>query len=206
MPLMIALIWPSVIVSAHSLARYLCREPRHIPFVGALIVLSDASLIEPIAVKAGLWEWYEPGLFDIPPIGLLGWCFFAGVCLTVIESNRRSKRSAWWDALMLVVAPLGAHLLLLTTWWGGLRWVNLTIPPWPVVGVVWILAIFLAIKARRVRVPMGEILVRAPAALFFFGLLVIYGRGSAPLVAYSLAFAPVYLILMRAAAGTHRPV
>ena len=41
--------------------------------VGALIVLADASLIEPVAVASNLWAWTEPGLFAVPPIGILGW-------------------------------------------------------------------------------------------------------------------------------------
>ena len=65
-PLAIVLIWPCVILSARELAG--------VPLIGAAIVLTDAGLIEPIAVQAGLWHWTEPGLFGVGQHsnGLLG--------------------------------------------------------------------------------------------------------------------------------------
>ena len=53
------------------------RSSSRVALLGAAIVLADASLIEPIAVRAGLWRWTEPGLFAVPLVGIVGWAFFA---------------------------------------------------------------------------------------------------------------------------------
>src|SRR5439155_24844517 len=79
-PLAIVVIWPVVIDSAWGLARCLAAGARAQALLAAAFVLADASLIEPIAVRAGLWRWTEPGLFAVPPVGILGWALFAGAC------------------------------------------------------------------------------------------------------------------------------
>jgi len=224
-PLAVILIWPGVIHSAWDTTRYLFdgldgldgksadqRPPSalrattgrqlsiwRVAVIGGLFVLADASLIEPISVQAGLWHWNEPGLFAVPPIGILGWAFHAGWCMTVFEANRRAQRSPGADAVILLLSPVGTHALLLGTWWVALRWVNLPIPPWPVVALAWALSIVLAACAWRARVreriPPAEMWTRVPAALFFFVLLATYGRALPALVAYALAFAPPYIAL-----------
>jgi hypothetical protein len=221
-PLAVILIWPGVIHSAWDTTRYLLRlaqpepaaadgapppiaAPRAIgvvALVAGLFVLADASLIEPVSVQARLWHWNEPGLFAVPPIGVLGWAFHAFWCIAVFESNGRARRSTAADGLILLVSPLGTHGLLLMTWWGALRWVNETIPPWPVVVVAWCLAVVLAARAWRARVrdriPPPEMWTRVPAALFFFALLLLHGREVPALWAYAFAFAPPYIALTRA--------
>ncbi|TNF30895.1 MAG: carotenoid biosynthesis protein [Deltaproteobacteria bacterium] len=192
-PVLIIAIWPVVIHSAWDLARRLTRDPRRVPLVGALIVLADASLIEPIAVQSGLWWWTEPGLFAVPPIGILGWAFFAGLAMWTFDRPRLPAVS------LFPIASGGVHLLLLATWWGALRWVNGTVDPWPVVGLAWALSLGLAALAWRrdagARVPRVELLLRIPAAGFFFVLLALYGADATALIAYALAFAPPYLVL-----------
>jgi hypothetical protein len=220
-PLAVILIWPGVIHSAWDTSRYLLlhgqrtggadgrraatRTPQRaiatVAVVGGLMVLADASLIEPISVCAGLWHWTEPGLFAVPPIGIMGWAFHAAWCMTVFEHNRRRRWGPTADAAILVVAPLGTHLLLLTSWWGALRWVNVPIPPWPVVALVWGLSIALAVAAvrrrARQRIPPAEMWTRVPAAIFFFVLLAIHAQHLPALVAYAFAFAPPYIALTR---------
>ena len=72
-PRLIVLIWPVVIDSAALLARRLHRAGGRATYLlAAGLVLADASLIEPIAVRAELWRWTEPGLFAVPPIGIIG--------------------------------------------------------------------------------------------------------------------------------------
>src|SRR5262249_12701740 len=119
-PLLVALIWPVVIDSAHQLAGGRAR----FTFV---IVLADAALIEPIAARAGLWAWNEPGLFGVPFIGMLGWGLFAAAASTLLRRGR----------VALLFAPLVTHILLLASWWGALRWVAGEIPEAPaLVGLV----------------------------------------------------------------------
>lgn len=191
-PILIVLIWPVVIHSAWDLARRLV-SPARVPLVGAAIVLADASLIEPIAVKAGLWQWFEPGLFAVPPMGIIGWAFFAWLCFLVLERKRLPA------ATMLAVAPTLVHPMLLAAWWGLLRWVNGTIDPWPVVALAWALSLGLAVLAFRTRagahLPLAELALRVPAAGFFFVLLALHGQDEPALIAYAVAFAPPYLVL-----------
>lgn len=192
-PLLIIAIWPVVIHSAWDLARRLVRDPARVPLVGALLVLADASLIEPIAVQSGLWWWTEPGLFAVPPVGILGWAFFAGLAMLTFARPRP------WPLAVFPLASGGVHLLLLAAWWGALRWVNGTVDPWPVVALAWALSLALAALAWRrragARIPRVELLLRVPAAAFFFVLLGLYGSDAWALVAYALAFAPPYLVL-----------
>ncbi len=174
---------------------------RLVPLVGALMVLADASFMEPLAVKAGLWRWFEPGFFGVPPIGVLGWAYFSGAAIAVFCANERRGRSGWADLWVLAAAPAAAHLLLLATWWGALRWVNIPLPSWGVAAMAWGVGLALALLAvaRRANqlVPLGAMATRIPAALFFFGLLAIHGRQDPALICFALAFAPPYLALTR---------
>ena len=194
-PLMIILIWPVVIDSSWTLAHRLTGGHRRwLPWVAGAFVLADASLIEPIAVRAQLWAWSEPGLFAVPPIGILGWAFFAWAAIALYE------RAGLWT---LLLAPLVTHALLLASWWGGLRWVSGSIAPWHAAIAAWALLVPLAVwlwaRNLRRRVPLRDLIVRVPGALFFFVLLALYGRSLPPLVAYTFAFVPPYLALLRVA-------
>ena len=197
LPLLVICIWPFVIHSAWDLCVWGLRgraDWRVVPLVGGLMVLADASLIEPISVETGLWWWTEPGLFEVPPIGILGWALFAALAIGVYEYNRQKGHGPLADLAVLVVAPIGTHLLLLAAWWGAFRWVNVEIPAWPVVAVAWVIAVGVAatMLRRRIyaRIPLREMLLRIPAALFFFVLLALNGLDVPALVAYALAFAP----------------
>ncbi len=192
-PLLVAAIWPVVIQSAWDLARHLTQRPGRVPLVAAAIVLADASLIEPVAVHAGLWWWTEPGLFSVPPVGILGWAIFTYIAVAVFT---RPRLPGW---SLLVLGPALVHPALLAAWWGALRWVSGTIPPWPAVALAWALSLPLAAAAWRTRsgahLPLRELLLRVPAAAFFFALLAAYPQGAGALTAYALAFAPPYLVL-----------
>lgn len=205
-PLLIPLIWPVVILSAHDLATHVLQRPGRaprpfaVPLLGAAVVLADASLIEPIAVASGLWTWTHPGLFSVPLIGIIGWSFFAGAAMAVFDrADRASPPDARLEALVLVLAPAATHALLVLTWWGLFRWTQGAVSPWPVVALAWALSIALGVLAWRAglrrRIPAVLMWLRVPAAAFFFALLALHGRDLAPLVAYALAFAPPYLAM-----------
>lgn len=205
-PLLIVAIWPVVIHSALDLAERLterdrggsagregrARDVRLVALLGALIVFTDAALIEPIAVRVGLWRWFEPGLFAVPPIGVLGWALFTALAMATFRSR---LHSAW----VLLVAPVGTHLLLLATWWGALRHVSGPIDSWLGVGLA--AAAALAVVARLLRgrgpwPPPASMMLRAPGALFFFALLVLHALDDAALTAYALCFAAPWLTLV----------
>lgn len=200
-PLAVLLIWPVVIHSSWELARALIGEHhRAVPAVGGLLVLADASLIEPVSVRGGLWTWTEPGLFEVPPIGILGWAYYAALCMAVFQRSE-ARQTPVFDLTCWIVPQIGTHLLLLVSWWALFRWVNTTWSAWPVVALVWILSLGLTTHAVRIgarsRVAPRDLLTRIPAALFFFVLLAVYGRNDPALVVYALAFAPPYLALMQ---------
>lgn len=201
-PLLIVAIWPMVIQSARDLARHLvgARGPGAVALVGALLVLADASLIEPISVRAELWRWSEPGLFAVPPIGVIGWAIFAGLAISWLE--RGGRRMGW----LVAVAPIGTHAGLLALWWGALRWVSGDVVPTFAVAVAAVLSIALTVLAWRRgagRVPLVELALRAPAAAFFFVLLAL-GAADAALCAWAVAFAPPYVALTVHAARAAR--
>lgn len=194
-PLLIVLIWPVVIDSAWVLAhRIVGGSRRWVPFAASVFVLADASLIEPISVRCGLWSWSEPGLFAVPPIGVLGWALFAFAAISLLERA---------GALAVVLAPLCTHALLLASWWGALRWVSAPIGSFTAAAAAWALLVPATVLIwtlnLRARVPPGDLWARLPGAAFFFVLLAAQPLRSWALPMYALAFVPPYLALWRRA-------
>lgn len=210
-PLLIVAIWPVVVDSAGELARRLVgARAAWLPIVGGAIVLADASLIEPIAVHARLWSWTEPGLFDVPLIGILGWAFFAASALAWIErcDATGAKRAR---AGVVLAAPVATHVLLVVSWWGAFKWVSGAIGSWAgVMALCPALALAAAVAWRtslRARVPLSVLMMRLPGAGFFFVLLALYGRDAPALVVWTLVFVPPYLALVRVERrGTFAPL
>jgi hypothetical protein len=202
-PLLVACIWPIVIDSAWQLARRIA-PPRLVALTVAGVVLADAALIEPIAVRAGLWAWTQPGVFAVPPIGVVGWAIFAGASVAIFDALDRRRAPAWLDGAVVLLAPAATHVMLVVAWWLAFRWVSAPWPEWAAVGVAWGASAALAWLSwtRRVgaRVPRADLLVRLPGAALFFVLLAGAGRGSPALVAWALAFVPPYLALVVAGA------
>ena len=154
----------------------------------------DAALIEPIAVRAGLWGWTEPGVFSVPVIGILGWGFFAAAVTACLELRR--GRGIPWSVLTIIVPPVATHAALVVSWWGIFRWV-LRAPTPDVVATGFVLACssvlaFFVFK-KQARLPRSELSARAVATLFFVYLLSRYGNRS--LVVLAVAFTPPYLAL-----------
>lgn len=192
MPLLVALIWPFVILSA----REVCRSFGLTSGLGVfVVVLYDASLVEPLAVAARLWSWNEPGVFGVPIIGVLGWAYFAFFALLGLE-----RLSGWRRVLIVLLAPLGTHLALLASWWGLLRWSLRAELPGPVLGLGSALsaALLLALVRRaRLSAPLPVMLPRMAAAALFFGLLALRGAAVEWLPLYALPFAAPYLAATR---------
>jgi hypothetical protein len=194
-PVLIAAIWPAIVMSARAIARALLRDratPSRLALVTGALVVFDAALIEPIATRDRLWSWNEPGLFTVPVIGILGWGFFAAAATLVLEQARGWRRLA-----VLAVAPLATHALLLVAWWALFRWILRT-ESHPAFGISAI-ALFAAVFLHRTRrmaaalSPPAELVARGAATLFFAVLLA--RRADAWLVAYALAFTPPHLVL-----------
>lgn len=200
-PLLVAVIWPFVILSAREVCHALglrTASGRAHPVAVAIMVVYDAALVEPIAVRVGLWSWNEPGLFDVPWIGLLGWGFYAGVASACLDRLRGASRVA-----LLVLAPLGTHALLLAAWWGGFRWgLREPLPAaaamaLSVATAAGFTAIFFQWRRANRMVDRETMLPRMLAAALFFGLLFWRGASVVPLVLYALPFAGPYFMAMR---------
>jgi len=200
-PALVIVIWPAIIHSAWDLASQILRSnSRYVPLAAAAIVLTDASLLEPVSVNADLWFWNEPGIFEVPPIGILGWAYFAFLCILLFDRGNRQKNVTWQDLLILVIPVLGSHLLLLVTWWGALRWVNMPVNSMAAAGVIWAVSLFLVVAIIRnqtgKRVNKKALLLRLPAAACFFLWFAVTPKCSEWLMVYAVAFVPPYLTLM----------
>jgi hypothetical protein len=203
-PLLIVAIWPVVVDSAHVLARVLvprAGRASRVALVGGLIVLADASLIEPIAVRTHLWSWSAENaraVFDVPVIGILGWAYFAAAAILVLERLEMRGAPAYADSAVIAVAPLAAHAILGATWWCAFRWLGAGLAEWVIPALAWVVAVPVTLGAwrRRMDVPVRVVMARAPGAAFFFALLATAGKGSGALVLYALAFAPAYFALV----------
>ncbi len=207
-PLLIAAIWPAIVLSARAVARTLlpaapgAHEAWRLSLLTGALVVFDASLIEPIAVRAGLWSWNEPGLFTVPVIGILGWGFFAAAATHVLERTRGA-----WRLTVLALAPIATHAVLLAAWWGLFRWV-LRAPIEPAWGIAVIAAVGLifarVVRHERAALAPGELVARG-VATGFFGLL-LARAGDAWLLAYALAFTPPHVLLCVHAFALRKPV
>jgi hypothetical protein len=176
-----------VILSARELAAGSGRRSAAV----FAIVLYDACLVEPVAVRAALWSWNEPGLFGVPPIGILGWAYFAVSTSWLLDRVHGASRLA-----ILVLAPLATHAMLLATWWGALRWIGRgEIPASAAAASAFGIAVVLAIFVRRSgkSAPLSVMAPRMAAAALFFTLLFWRGSDLLPLVVYGSSFAIPYL-------------
>lgn len=203
-PLWILIIWPVVILSAQDLAAALGYTGRWAHALAtAAIVFADAWLIEPVSVHAALWSWTEPGIFDVPPVGVLGWAIFAGLITALLPRGETLRPGR---AVVIVVGSVvGTHLLLLASWWGVLRWVSGPIGDGVAIGGVvasaTLAVVALARSPRPAGVPRALLLPRIPAALFFVALVALWGGERPALFAWVAAFVPPWLVLMARARG-----
>lgn len=191
-PLMVVLIWPVVVLSAQEVAvRVLPGRRTTSALLGAAIVVLDATLIESVSTRSGLWSWTEPGPFGVPPMGVLGWG-----CFAIAATVARQKLPAWTVPL---AALAGTHALLLATWWGGLRWIPDFEAEGPFVVAVALVCVLLAAFClalrRRVAMPVGELAARGLAAGVFFVLLALYHRGDPALIGLVAAISLPWLCL-----------
>jgi hypothetical protein len=202
-PLLVALIWPLVILSARDVARALAPgHPRAL--VAAAVVLWDASLVEVVAVRAGLWSWAEGGYLAVPLVGLLGWAYFAAAAVALIDRADAALRAgrrgmaAGWLALTVVLTPLATHAALLASWWGLLRWTLRGEAGAAGLGAAVVLGAALSALALRLRgaraLPLAVAGPRVLAAALFFALLASLGPSPA-LWAHAAVVGVPYLIV-----------
>jgi len=187
-PLLVPLIWPLVILSAREVTASLWPHAGRLsPIVVGAVVAFDASLVEVVAVRAGLWSWAEPGHLGVPVIGILGWGYFAAGASFALD-----LRTTWKHALLLVTGPLTAHLLILVSWWGLLRWIlradlgSASVAGVAVLGAVAAVAVTVARRQGRI-VAMRTAAPRMSAALLFLVLFLGHGASDPRLWVHVLA-------------------
>jgi len=168
-PLLIPLIWPMVILSGREVLRALWPAGiKHEAWALALLVFIDASLIEVVSVRCGLWSWVEPGYLGVPLIGVAGWAWFALAVMLILR--RTSGRRQWW---VVPGAPIILHLLLVASWWIFLKWHWRGDWFWQFAVIIAILA-WAALRLRRQRrMSMDVVRIRLLAA-GIFGLLLLF--------------------------------
>lgn len=88
-PLAIALVWAALILCALSLAARLgFQGPLARAAAAALVGISLDLLMEPVALRAGLWRWTPAGPFLGVPLGnFVGWGVIVGVYSWGAESS-----------------------------------------------------------------------------------------------------------------------
>jgi hypothetical protein len=194
-PALVPLIWPLVILSARDVAAALWpAAPRWRPLIVGAVVAFDASLVEVVAVRAGLWSWAEPGHLGVPLIGMLGWGYFA------IGADAALSRGA--RLATVIAAPLTAHALILSTWWIAFRWgLRRDLGLASVAGIVITGAIILVAVASARRqggaIPMNVAAPRMVAAGLFFALLVTTAPTEVALWIHTASVAVPYLAATR---------
>lgn len=104
-PVAVAVVWAAVITSAMAVAARLGLQTPVARGLGAALVgVALDLLMEPVAVRAGLWRWTPPGPWLGVPIGnFVGW----GVIVAAYAAGAER-----WSAGDGVVAPLVRRLTL----------------------------------------------------------------------------------------------
>jgi hypothetical protein len=203
-PLLVPLIWPLVILSARAVVTELWPSLRRArPLAVAALVVFDASLVEVVAVRAGLWSWAEPGHLGVPLIGILGWGYFAAGAEIALDRDR--------PLLSIVLGPLAAHALIQLTWWGLFRWTlrgafgDASVVA---VAVIAVGALAIVVAARRAgrSIPFSVAAPRMIAASLFVALLVSTAGADHALWIHTLSVAIPYLAATSyALRGTRSP-
>ena len=198
-PLLIPAIWVPVVLSARAVSRVLrpgAAAWQEAALTGALVIF-DATLIEPIAVRAGLWGWREPGVLHVPVIGIVGWGCYAFAATWLLAAGRRGS--------MVPLAVAASHALVLGLWWAALRWVWRTELPLATTAPALAFASTLyamAIWKTGARLPWRELLPRAAATGFFAALLA--SSADEVLVLWAALCTPPWLVFCRRALRRRR--
>lgn len=122
-PLAVAACWAAVILSALGLAHRLGRRAATgLAVAAALAGTSLDLLMEPVAVRSGLWRWTPPGPWHDVPIGnFVGWGVIVGVYVLGAERQGDHTSSLLQGARRLGLGALAIGALVLV----GLAWTRL---------------------------------------------------------------------------------
>lgn len=122
-PLAVALGWAAVILGAAAAAwRLGLRTPLALAAGAALVGVTLDLLIEPVAVRAGLWRWTPPGPWLGVPVGnFVGWAVIVGTYVYGAERAHDAGNAALHGVRRLALGTLAILALVLV----GLLWTRL---------------------------------------------------------------------------------
>ncbi|MFH1489570.1 MAG: hypothetical protein ABII06_11765 [Pseudomonadota bacterium] len=199
-PILVVLVWPLVIHSGWELAsRLMSGNKRHVHLAAAVIIGIDASLVETISVKAGLWSWNTGGIWGVPLIGIFGWVYFSLLSILILRLKRVRKAGIAKLFFMFILTVCSTHVLIVATWWLIFRWIPFPINPALTAAMAWFVSILLMYSVHRSNLggnlDSKILILRVPPALLFF-ILYLKGSPEAFYTAYAVAFAFSYLFLL----------
>lgn len=122
-PVAVAACWSATILSCTALAHRLgARSPGALAAAAALLGVALDLLMEPVAVRSGLWRWTPPGPWLGVPVGnFVGWGVIVGVYVLGAERAAAAATAASLAARRLALASAAILALVLV----GLAWTRL---------------------------------------------------------------------------------
>ena len=204
-PFLVVFAWPAIVMSAGELARYLGASNRSAPWFVGVIVLLDAAFIEPICVRAQLWDWNLPGLLGVPLIGILGWAVFAAVCTWQFglagpmnaPSLARKSVQFFMQVVGIVITTV---LILWASWQIAFRFVAGPVDERVAIIGTYVALSLLAVAVLRMKkadtVPSSFFVVRTPGCGLIALLFSQFESGLVSLHAYAIAFIAFYSLLI----------
>lgn len=121
-PVAVAATWAAVILAAMALGARLARSPLGRAAAAALVGISLDLLIEPVAVRTGLWAWTPPGPWlEVPMGNFVGWAVIVGAYTFGAELGTRAAGLGAQALRRLALAAASVALLLAV----GALWLSL---------------------------------------------------------------------------------
>jgi uncharacterized membrane protein len=118
-PLAIAVVWAAVITSAMAVAGRHESSRGWRAFTAAVVAIALDLMIDPVATRAGLWDWTPPGPWLGVPIGnFVAWGLIVGVYTYGAELWPGTGRTAFQPLrrLALAAACIVVLVLVATAW------------------------------------------------------------------------------------------
>ncbi len=172
-PVAVAVTWSAVIVAAMALASRLARSAIGRAAAAALLGISLDLLMEPVAVRAGLWSWTPPGPWlEVPAGNFVGWAVIMGTYTFGAErwGGPGSLAAQAARRLALGGTAVGVLLAVGTVWRGlGAERLFLGSHGWAACGLLWAATAAMALRPRHSHAnapgaPAGETPERGLAA------------------------------------------
>jgi uncharacterized membrane protein len=135
MPLAVAVVWAAVIISAMAVAGRHERWRGWRAFTAAVVAIALDLIIDPVATRAGLWDWTPPGPWLGVPIGnFVAWGLIVGTYAygaelwpgagrARFEPVRRLALAAACIVVLMLVASVWTSLGLERVFASGRGWI-----------------------------------------------------------------------------------